>query len=47
MLTIILAVVFYALFMFFVYSIFKAGSDEDDYMERQYQEFRALNKLDE
>ena len=47
MLTILLAVVAYVLFIFVVFCILKAGSDADDYMERQYQEFKTLNKLDE
>ena len=47
MLTILLAAVTYVLFIFVVFCILKAASDEDEYMERKYQEFRALNKLDE
>ena len=44
---ILLLIVGYMLFILFVYAIMKAASDADDEMERQMEEFRKLNNLDE
>ena len=42
-----LLIVGYMLFILFVYAIMKAASDCDDEMERQIEEFRKINNLDE
>lgn len=44
---ILLLIVGYMLFILFVYAIMKAASDADDEMEKQMEEFRKLNNLDE
>lgn len=42
-----LLIIGYMLFILFVYATMKAASDYDEEMERQIEEFRKLNHLDE
>lgn len=42
-----LLIIGYMLFILFVYAVMKAESDYDDEIERQIEEFRKLNHLDE